>query len=53
MLMAPVLEFPDFDRLRIVKTDAFAISFGAVSAQIDKNRFVHPIHFANRMMTKT
>ncbi|CAL8085376.1 unnamed protein product [Orchesella dallaii] len=50
---AVVLNFPDFTRQFIVRTDASDLGLGAVLANIDADGFERPIAFASRTLTKT
>jgi len=49
---APILKYPDFDRLFILATDASYHGFGATFSQLDRNRKEHPVAYASKSLTK-
>ena len=48
---APVLVFPDFDRLFLLETDASKEGLGAVLSQKQENGCYHPIAFGSHSLT--
>jgi hypothetical protein len=49
---APILKYPDFDRLFILATNALYHGFGATRSQLDRNRKEHPVAYASKSLTK-
>jgi len=49
---APILKYPDFDRLFILATDASYHGFRATLSQLDRNRKEHPVAYASKSLTK-
>jgi hypothetical protein len=49
---APILMYPNFDKLFILATDASYQGFGATLSQLDQDRREHPIAYASKSLTK-
>lgn len=53
LIFPPVLDFSDFDKSFIVKTDALCVSLGAVLTQRNDDGKTYHIQYANRITTDT
>ena len=52
-LQAPILAFPDFNKLFLLETDASRKGLGAVLSQKQADRWYHPIAYASHVMNET
>ena len=52
-LQAPILSFPDFNKLFLLETDAFRRGLGAVLSQKQADGWYHPIAYASHVMKET
>ena len=52
-LQAPILAFPDFDKLFLLETDTSRKGLGAVLSQKQADRQYHPITYASHVMNET
>ena len=52
-LQAPILAFPDFDKLFLLEMDASGRGLGAVLSQKQADGQYHPIAYASRVMNET
>ena len=52
-LQAPILSFPDFNKLFLLETDASGRGLGAVLSQKQADGRYHPIAYASRVMNET
>ena len=52
-LQAPILSFPDFNKLFLLETDASRRGLGAVLSQKQADGRYHPIAYASRVMNET
>ena len=52
-LQAPILSFPDFNKLFLLETDAFGRGLGAVLSQKQADGLYHPIAYASCVMNET
>ena len=52
-LQAPILPFPDFDKLFLLETDASGKGLGAVLSQKQEDGRYHPIAYASWVMNAT
>ena len=52
-LQAPILSFPDFNKLFLLETDASGRGLGAVLSQKQADGQYHPIAYASRVMNET
>ena len=52
-LQAPILAFPDFNKLFLLETDASRRGLGAVLSQKQADGWYHPIAYASRVMNET
>lgn len=51
LLSAPILQTPNWEKPFLVFTDALEEGVGATLAQLDKEGYDHPIHYASRQLT--
>jgi hypothetical protein len=51
MVTAPILVFPDWEKIFHVHVDALAITLGAILAQLEEGELDHPIAFARRKLS--
>ena len=52
-LQAPILSFPDFNKLFLLETDASGRGLGAVLSQKQADGWYHPIAYTSRVMNET
>ena len=52
-LQAPILSFPDFNKMFLLETDASGRGLGAVLSQKQADGRYHPIAYASRVMNET
>ena len=52
-LQAPILSFPDFNKLFLLETDASGRGLGAILSQKQADGRYHPIAYASRVMNET